>query len=321
MNLCAHHGQATDLRVGGILALPVVRAETGSGSTARATRLRSIIERADGITGDVTGRLEDDLLDVLSDAEDGLLRGLRGADDVLTAVQRVRLEDVLTVMREAGLDEAHDAFYGDYVDLLDPARDLMSAAGVREADAILDSAGFEAALAQRLDASDATFWDLKVERAPAESIWANLRRAVRGETLEDVVQRAVDAGEQTMGVAVREARTDMAAFDRWTHAEVADQADPTGERLLIGYMGPDDGIERPFCDVLNGYAFSREEFQQANNAQIGHPIDYGGGWNCRHRTVWFLAELLEQIGYRRGDSALIQLANARARSARKAKRK
>ena len=87
--------------------------------------------------------------------------------------------------------------------------------------------------------------------------------------------------------------------------------------MLIGYIGPDDGLERPFCDTLNGKAFARAEFARADNAQVGHPIDYGGGWNCRHDTVWAPERRLADVGLIRGSAADIALASARARGGRK----
>lgn len=300
-------------------AAPLMAAEGGARESRRLGRVRELITEQSRLGEAATEELRVALAEVLDELGPVLRAAVSGAGDdaaVRAALLGQTADDILEAMDVAGLVEAREAFIGSYGDALDTAAEILKTGGVRRVDAYLDSEGFAAALEARLGIAEANFWDTQVERLIPEKVRAELLRSSRFEPLERTIQRAVDAGKGSLAQVATEARTDRAAFDRWTHAQVATEADPDGAYLL-GYTGPDDRIERPFCNELNGYAFSRSEFLAANNAQVGHPIDYGGGWNCRHRLLWLLGDLLDDFGFERGDAGIIQKANRAAVSGKK----
>ena len=99
-------------------------------------------------------------------------------------------------------------------------------------------------------------------------------------------------------------------------AEDGEQDEP---RFLMAYRGPDDALERPFCDTMNNHAFTISQLKKADNAQ-GLPVRTScGGYRCRHKLIPVRDddELLKDLGLKRGTAALIDKANRAAKSARR----
>ena len=71
----------------------------------------------------------------------------------------------------------------------------------------------------------------------------------------------------------------ISEFGRSVQAINADQA---GIDLFM-YVGPKDGITRPFCRKLVGKVLSKSQINKLNNGQGAGPVlTSGGGYNCRH---------------------------------------
>lgn len=99
------------------------------------------------------------------------------------------------------------------------------------------------------------------------------------------IKAPLDALAQGFQQATRsnttEARLKIAEFGRSVQAVNAEQA---GLDLFI-YVGPKDGITRPFCRkiISKGRVFTKDQILKMNNGQGAGPvITTAGGYNCRH---------------------------------------
>jgi hypothetical protein len=61
---------------------------------------------------------------------------------------------------------------------------------------------------------------------------------------------------------------------------VAAEAQAPGTVFL--YVGPVDGVVRPFCLEQLGMVHSREGIDELDNGQLPNVFLTGGGYNCRH---------------------------------------
>lgn len=57
-------------------------------------------------------------------------------------------------------------------------------------------------------------------------------------------------------------------------------AAPDGQ--LYAFVGPVDGLMRPFCRAHVGRVYTRAEIEALDNGQLPNPFLTGGGYNCRH---------------------------------------
>jgi inhibitor of KinA sporulation pathway (predicted exonuclease) len=84
---------------------------------------------------------------------------------------------------------------------------------------------------------------------------------------------------KSVGKNTTQARLKIAEFGRSTQAINAEAA---GLDLFL-YVGPKDGITRPFCRKLVGKVLSKSQINRLNNGQGAGPVlTTGGGYNCRH---------------------------------------
>jgi inhibitor of KinA sporulation pathway (predicted exonuclease) len=84
---------------------------------------------------------------------------------------------------------------------------------------------------------------------------------------------------KSVGRNTIQARLKIAEFGRSTQAVNAESA---GLDLFL-YVGPKDGITRPFCRKLVGKVLSKSQINRLNNGQGAGPVlTTGGGYNCRH---------------------------------------
>ena len=84
---------------------------------------------------------------------------------------------------------------------------------------------------------------------------------------------------KSVGRNTTQARLKIAEFGRSTQAVNAESA---GLDLFL-YVGPKDGITRPFCRKLVGKVLSKSQINRLNNGQGSGPVlTTGGGYNCRH---------------------------------------
>jgi hypothetical protein len=57
---------------------------------------------------------------------------------------------------------------------------------------------------------------------------------------------------------------------------------PVPDDQLYAYVGPVDGIIRPFCLEHVGKVYTKAEIDRLDNGQLPNPFLTGGGYNCRH---------------------------------------
>lgn len=242
------------------------------------------------------------------------------AADVKAAVQATELEDVLTILREEGADDALKTWMDGLQDVAERAAASVGDAGLDIGHRILDTEAVSAALHARYIDMNAA-WDARVTRPLAEQLLQGLHNMVLAETLEDATRRLAETARTSVNVAYNDVVTQTAMFDRFAAAEVTVYADPKGIARM-SYIGPDDGITRPFCEHLVGKAFDRQEITPLNNYQTPeHPIFSGGGYRCRHAWVPTLPGNVGRYGVKDGTMADVKAANAAAYVARYGKGK
>jgi hypothetical protein len=85
--------------------------------------------------------------------------------------------------------------------------------------------------------------------------------------------------QKSVGRNTTQARLKIAEFGRSVQAVNAEQA----KIDMFLYVGPKDGITRPFCRRLVGKVLSKSQINRLNNGQGAGPVlTVGGGYNCRH---------------------------------------
>jgi len=249
------------------------------------------------------------------------LKGLKEDDQVKAVVFSTKLDEIGELVDDAGLGFAREAWFQRYRELADLAEQALGTQGIEEADRILEQEDARIAIEALVQRHDDALWE-GMERASSVRIIDSLHSQVGLLSHHELAQMIYEAEEASIPQALTEARTRIAEADRFFSEEAAQAADPQGKILLRAYTGPDDRRTRPFCDALVGKAFKPEELRPLNNNQTGtHPIDSGGGYNCRHGWVSIFPKLISELGYQRGTKADIQAANAGARKARKKKKK
>jgi hypothetical protein len=83
------------------------------------------------------------------------------------------------------------------------------------------------------------------------------------------------------------------------------------EMVGFAYGGPDDGLTRPFCEACLGFWFSPELVRGLDNGQTGlpHPLESGGGYNCRHSWLAVPLATAKRWGYKEADASTVRTAN------------
>ena len=94
---------------------------------------------------------------------------------------------------------------------------------------------------------------------------------------------------KTRGQLQTEASTAVQAFDN----AVATVKGVAAGAKSFRYSGPKGGPIREFCAERVGQIFTVEESLLWNNGQISPAFIYLGGYNCRHRKTFILAEEIE----------------------------
>lgn len=93
------------------------------------------------------------------------------------------------------------------------------------------------------------------------------------------------------------------------------EAVPSEQRFYL-FLGPDDRITRPFCDVCNGYAFTAAQRSGLDNGQGLSVKRFCGGYNCRHTWVVITRAYAEERGIPLATETVIDRANLAARQRR-----
>lgn len=78
------------------------------------------------------------------------------------------------------------------------------------------------------------------------------------------------------------AETSLAIYDRAVSALTYPQDD--GASYI--YVGPLDGVTRPFCRERVGKIYSLAEIRAMDNGQLPDVFITGGGYNCRHQWLY-----------------------------------
>lgn len=311
-------------------------------------RLRSIVRERDAYTDAQVEALESALLDLyervgarLAAALGGepagdtpieaLLAGLTETQAIEAAILSTTLRDIATLLDDAGLGDIRDQWFRGYGRLAEFSEDALDAAGVPVGSRILDDEAVRATIGRMMDAQDEALFggvDASDEGVTGAAVRPTAQRMVdalrANATLmspQELAAQIVETESLRVDHAATEARTRMAEFDRYVQEEGVRLADPDDNLLLRVYVGPDDRITRPFCDVLVGKAFTVADFRRANNGQIGHPLTHGGGYNCRHHLIPVMRSDVAEFGYTVGGPDDIAAANAAAQNARSGKRK
>lgn len=300
--------------VGGVPFLPHADARSGGG--VRSSRLDSIIKRRDALVETAGQSVRDDLsriADELGARVVELLEGKAGSDPLRLAVDTTSLDDVLDLLYDLGVNDSQAAWFTRLRELAGMAEESALAVGLPRASVDLD----QEALASALDAryqDAATWWDATIERPLAQTILDGLHDARAMTTTSEIAERISSRARISVPQAWSEATTQTAVVDRFVSAEIAQSADPDGETLRWGYLGPVDGIQRDFCQALTGKHFKRAMLGPLDNGTtLPHPIFSCGGYRCRHRWGQAPAAFWRARGFSEGAASDIAAANAGAR--------
>ena len=292
--------------------LPSVGAR--SGDEQRSARLDAILRDRDRVIDDaadgaktILTRIADELgARAVADLES------RGFGDLRLAVDTVQLNDVLNILDELGVNDGQKEWFGRLRELAGLAERAAFEAGVTQEQLVLDQEGLAAALKAR-EQDAATWWDATIERPLAQTILDGLHDARALSTTADLANRLSERARISVPAAYSEVLTQTAIVDRFVSAEIAQDADPGGTVLRWAYIGPVDGIQRPFCQHLTGKFFKPGDLGALDNGTaLAHPLYSGGGYRCRHRFVQAPAKVWERRGLTEGGPEDIKAANLAA---------
>ncbi len=292
--------------------LPSVGAR--SGDESRSARLDAILRDRDRVIDDaadgaktILTRIADELgARAVADLES------RGFGDLRLAVDTVQLNDVLNILDELGVNDGQKEWFDRLRELAGLAERAAFEAGVTQEQLVLDQEGLAAALKAR-EQDAATWWDATIERPLAQTILDGLHDARALSTTSDLANRLSERARISIPAAYSEVLTQTAIVDRFAAAEIAQDADPDGTVLRWAYIGPVDGIQRPFCQHLTGKYFKLSDLAALDNGTaLAHPIYSCGGHRCRHRLVQAPASFWKRRGLTEGGPEDIKAANLAA---------
>ncbi len=131
---------------------------------------------------------------------------------------------------------------------------------------------------------------LRLGEGTAEALWRGTLDGVIGS--RDATDLIDDLAE-VVQVSKRQARTlhDTAVSTYARQVRQLGLPGEGGDRFL--YVGPDDGVTRPFCQAqLADPIKTRDEIGSLSNGQLPNVLLTGGGFNCRH--IWqFIGDLTD----------------------------
>lgn len=303
-------------------------ADTISTDTRNGRVLVDLISEVDGVITESATNLIDELEntvvpDLIRRIEQTVRAG-GGTDAQMRAAARaITLLDIQELLTDAGAETAWDTVAGGekLADLRGYAVEILERGGwPGSADVLLSDEDVIAALRVAEDTLDTVVWAGTIRADIEQKMLTGLRRSLTLESMDNIAD-SLEAHGIRWDHATTEARDGLAEYDRTVNEVLSREADPSNTLLLRGYVGPDDRLERPFCDVLNGKAFSAEELSRANNSQIGTVFTHCGGYRCRHRLISVTENVIEPLGLTRGTPEDIQRANAAAARGRRRRRR
>jgi len=224
---------------------------------------------------------------------------LKAGDTAAALIRSLSREQLAAMLDDAGLNDLMARWAGSQFDSITAAQASASIAGVPSGQLVPRAAAIEAFIAVEAD----EFWDDSVRRPASKAIREGI--ANMSDRPGELAARLEKSLDLTRTQARTEARTRTADFDQFVTDATAD-ADS-----LYWYVGPDDGITRPFCDALVGRVYTAEQVDRLNNGQtLVAPRISRGGYNCRHRWRPVTKGFIERTGLDMGTDADISSANA-----------
>jgi len=231
---------------------------------------------------------------------------IAGGDDtraVLVNASRLPMEDLLTRL---GMGDMIESFTAAQIAALRSAEDAARAAGFDDLGALSPS---EPTLRAALDRTLEAFWQEQVVLPTRRAILDAAADALTATSMESVAARVERTLGATAARATTEARTEIARWNRTVQAVSAAEADAE----LFAYLGPVDGITRPFCRVLAQKVLTRDQIAELDNGQtVDSPLTSGGGYNCRHGFSPVSRSFAERSGLPFATDADVAQANRRA---------
>ena len=189
--------------------------------------------------------------------------------------------------------------------------DIARASGAYMRSIGLDTSGIDTeALTIAVEAATRDAGDVFVgqSRTTAQDLAVMMREGYRLDSLDEFAARLGERAGIAARHVVTEARTQMAVYSRAVEAAYADEAP---RAYGYAYAGPRDGITRPFCSAVVSRWWSRELASRLDNGVAGlpHPIESGGGYNCRHRWLIVPEAVARGWGYEVADEGDLRRAN------------
>lgn len=220
-----------------------------------------------------------------------------------TALLDIQRRGVEPFLSAAGLDDLIVSFTKMQTDTLDRARQAMVDAGFSDVVSLDPS---EPTLSAALDRTLEAFWREKVILPTRRAIMDAAQDALTLQNLDQVAARVQRNLDRTEAQAVTEARTEMARWNRVVGATSAAQAGAE----LFAYLGPLDGITRPFCRALVNKIVTIDQLGELDNGQTADsPLTSGGGYNCRHSFQAVSERWVERSGLPMASESDIAAAN------------
>jgi len=182
--------------------------------------------------------------------------------------------DLQALLITEGLGDAITYFENSQVDIVE-----MTNKAIREIDPQFRSAPIEVIQAVATQSKNQVF-DAQILPTLSSAIKTMVSGAVVSGSTKAPLDTMRNAFEKSVGVGTTEARLRIAEFGRSMNALNADEA---GLEFFM-YVGPKDGITRPFCRKIVGKVLSKKQVVSLNNGQpgAGPALTAGGGYNCRH---------------------------------------
>lgn len=247
--------------------------------------------------------LRDELRDALLDLLDR-----EGGGDWREGILATQLDEVAAAVREL-TGEVQDEWLDGLDDIERATPAYLRSVGL-DPDSAVDVEALAAVIdAARRDARDAF---RGIGLSTATELMPLLREGYRLDTLTELSARLSERLGVSLERAATEARTQTAVYARAVGNAWADEA-PSA--VGYAYGGPDDGLTRPFCEICVDHWFSRELAAKLDNDVSGlpHPLDSGGGYNCRHSWLAVPFSVATRWGYKEATEATVRQANAAAR--------
>ena len=252
-----------------------------------------------------------------------LLQETSDPDAVRAIVMSAGLDDIEDFVGASGSTKAIKSVTDAVSKLAGLAEDSLVAQGLA-AKGVLDTVAAEALISSYITSTLDETLRQTINRTAAVKIRQGLVSNMGMLSTEEVARMIADEIGVSLPRATTEARTQLAAADRFVQETTRRAIDPDGTKLLLAYIGPNDKVTRPFCKHLHNKAFTLEDFNAARNGQTAvHPRISGGGYNCRHEVLAVKdnPKLLKGLGLTKGTIKDILEANRLASGTKKTKGK